>query len=146
MDLSRIKLDRSKPFSTSHGDGVIAPYWQGGLPFDLEDNLIEGILTEAQKADLAKKAARRKAKPEQEAVEEPEAPVNVNDENVEGVNLSLWLRGKEKYLPAHIRKAVKERYGVNKSNLVELAEFLVEQKVVPRSEVHPSILPPEAKD
>lgn len=167
-------LDRSRPHGQVYGETShnIAFTQRAlglqGWPYDAHGKLIEGALNPEQKKKLKEKrdaaAAQAKADAKKPAAkasaaelpqdeledhgERPAAPAAVvQEENLhDEVNLVMWLKGEVRYKPFEIQNALKARYKVNKPQLQAAALYLVEeQKVLPRSQVHPSILPPLPK-
>lgn len=157
------KLDRSRAYGEVSGENEHKIYYaQGALgiqswPYDAHGDLIEGALNKEQRAKLDEKRKQRKLNEEaaakapkvKEEVEETAADEEVDaaakkksDDDSE-INLEMWLKGEAKYTPLQLQGAVKQRYHVNKPHKQAIALFLVEEKkLIPRSLVHPSVLPP----
>ena len=158
MPLPIMRLDTSRPYGTVHGEHVHCAFEQKSLgmadlwPYDSHHNLIEDKLTVEQKKKLADKREAAANKPvevesvstEDEMLEPdavaPKAPVY--DESEE-VNLVQWLKGEARYKNHELQRALLKRFSVNKRDSREIARFLVEDKqILPRAQVHASILPP----
>jgi hypothetical protein len=158
MALPIEKLDTSRPYGSEHGEQLECAFRQKSLglvdlwPYDSHHNLIESLLTKEQKTKLTEKREAAKNKPVEPEVEStedellepdavaPKAPVY---DETEEVNLVMWLKGEARYKSHELQKAMLQRYKVNKRDHREIARWLVEEaKVLPRAQVHPSILPP----
>lgn len=160
-------LDTTRPFAYVAGESDIA-YSQKSLgiqswPYDAQHNLLERLLND----DHKKKLAERRELAGKSAAKEQPAPVDADalakaaaediaDKQVEkagdksddesDVNLLMWLKGEVRYKPFEIQNAIKARYGANKPKLQDAALYLVEEKnILPREQVHPSILAPLPK-
>ena len=58
------------------------------------------------------------------------------------VDLELWLKGAERYVPTKVFAAVKRRYAKRVTTFAEAVEFLVgEVKLVPPADVAPQLQP-----
>lgn len=161
-------LDRTRPHGEVFGEPAHqVKYTQNARkleawPYDAHYNLVEAALTPAQRDMLAamRKQAEEKAKAEPETVEDedvPPAAAAADDDELEpdadpnrvkdddGINLVLWLKGETKAKAPDVQKVLKARFGVNKPSTQQQALYLVEeQKLLPRDQVHRSILPPPA--
>lgn len=161
-------LDRTRPYGEVYGEHADqVKYTQPARkvqdwPYDAHEILVERALTPKQRDMLAamRKQAEEKAKAEPAPAEEdeveteasadgegadelePDAP-GVKDDD--GINLVLWLKGELKAKPTEVQKVLKARFGVNKPERTQQALYLVEeQRILPRDQVHKSILPPAA--
>lgn len=130
-----IELDRKRPFGTVHGEEE-AHFEQDGILFDAHGKCLEHRLTDAQKADVAKRLKReeatrrtrealRKQLVEDEGMDAAEAEAAI-DEAVStpesrdpdgdgkfqgnGVNLIAWARGQEKHPWPSVAKAFKDQH------------------------------------
>lgn len=158
MPLPIERLDTSRPYGSVHGEQLHCAFEQKSLgltdlwPYDSHHNLIEAILTDEQKKKLADKreaAANKPVEVESASTEddmlEPDAvaPKTPVYDETEEINLVMWLKGEAKYKNHELQRALLRRHSVNKRDTREIARYLVEEKqVLPRAQVHPSILPP----
>lgn len=136
----QIVLDRSKGFSTIHGERLsedphakVAAI-QGGLPFDVNDRLVPDdgrvtawsgiaadgkpvtyypLYTPEMRAVAMRRAERlKKGRVQIEPEEEPkDADPQAGTNDVDLVNLSQWLKGQEDYTKKQVADAVAARYG-----------------------------------
>lgn len=132
-----IMLDRSKPFSTIHGERLAddphckVAAMQNGLPFDVNDRLVpddgqtqrwNGIAADGKSviymplytSDMRMIAMRRLDRIKKGKVQvEPEEEVRDPSEtvNTDDINLSTWLTGQEDYKDHEIVAAVAQRFG-----------------------------------
>lgn len=154
MTLPVERLDRSRSFGTVHGpDAAKVRYRQAALglpdwPYDVHGKLMEAALTKEQRTKLTEKREAAKKAPPVEIAPEDDQPLDAPPEpkipaDEGAVNLVMWLRGEAKYRYADVQKAIRDRFHADKPYRLEAARYLIEdKKIVPRSEVHPSILPP----
>lgn len=163
-----ITLDRSKKFSTVHGDrGIDDPlyrvvYFQDGLPFDGAGHLVpddgiktpkdaiwEGqkivyhpLYTEHMRVTMAKKLtrlARAHAALEPEPEEaEPEANPETDSNDVD---LTAYLRGQVNYPPFKLFKAWRDRYSRSHTTVRALVEDAVfDERLITEEEVAPRLM------
>ncbi len=125
-----------------------------GWPYDAHGDLIEAALNDHQREVLAKRREQAAKNPKPPVPEQVEAiDEDIVDEEVteskepaddptEDINLVQWLKAEVRYRPLDVQNAVKKRYGVNKPSTQAIALYLVEEKkLLPRQQVHSSILP-----
>lgn len=164
-----ICLDRSKLFSTVHGDRhPTDPHYravtcQGGLYFDANDKLIPddgrrepfpGVTTDGKQTlycplyndDMRKLVARRLERLVRHgsfAAEPDEKPADPDESlpDTDLVNLTMWLKGEVEYPDHLIIRAVRERHFTNVKNLGEAIDFLCFVNKPPL--LHPRLLPPK---
>lgn len=142
--MSKIKLDKSRPHSTVHGDAEygLAAY-QDGLPFNHQGELIEKLVTPEMQPIVDKKL-RKLAKleaanaPKDSVQQDPPIPEPEDDEDedendgdsADEINFEQWLKDETKY-PWHLlAKEGKKRYSKVFSNSKELADFLVYEEQI----------------
>lgn len=148
----RLRMDRSRKFSTVHGESVPGDvnhgvfYKQDGLPFDAAGILVEARLTPDQRNLADHKIKKLKAvKPVKNEAGDDDEPAETEGAASDDVNFEAWLRGEVRYPPFTLFGAAKKRFQVNKTKIADLVEFLVfEQRVIPENEVSPKLLPREA--
>jgi len=156
MTLPIERLDRSRPHGSVHGErtnGIAFTQRALGIedwPYSAQGELIETLLSKtqrdklAEKRDAAENGSAPSTAPVTEAPEEeiePDAPKPVVDD--EDVNLEMWLRGEASYKWSKVQKAILRRFSANKPEKRQAALYLVEEKkLLPRAQVHTSILPP----
>ena len=149
-----MKLDRSLPFATVHGDRPpgdlhqAVEYFQHGLPFNAQGNLVQSLVD--ADPDLQKRAealGKRKAKADAviAALGDDEADVQITPTSShagDDVNLEAWLRKEAKYQWFAISSAIHKRYSVRVTNQEEAVRLLVcDEKLLPAEAVHPSLRP-----
>jgi hypothetical protein len=169
-DYSMIRLDRSRPFQTIHGDRTQGDphynvhFFQGNLPFDAQGALVppdpdrakpwvskdsEGkpitcypLYNEQMTKVLEAKLKRAAAVKAKDEVDDEEEDASEKLVNLaDEVNLEAWLRGQAKYEPHLIYAACKQRYHRSFTRLREVVEELVyDLKLVPEAEVSTDIL------
>lgn len=129
----KLKLDRSRPFATCHGEGLTHAFEQDGLPFDHQGELAEKqVKTPAQKA-LVEKKMRRLVKLQAGApssdpdLQEPPTPPDDDDEGNENaeMNFEAWLKDEVQYPQHVVFKEARRRFNKVFTNYKALAEFLV---------------------
>jgi hypothetical protein len=130
-----IMLDRSRYFSTCHGeitDHVF--YRQDTLPFDGAGHLVEKALDAAGQKLVAKRRAELAARGTDGEGETAKVDPNT-------VNLEQWLRREVKY-PFHvIQNVMRERHHKTVANFAQAVDFLVfEQKIIPEDQVAKDLL------
>lgn len=150
-----VTMDRSKPFSTVHGErGPGDPhrdvhFFQDGLPFSAQGHmlaeLVGAICTEQQQALAARKLKQVEAQMRARATAgdgggntKDEAGTELAPANPNDVNLDAWLRGTARYQWFSVSAAIKARYHKNVGNAANAVIFLVEEvKLVPAGEIAP---------
>lgn len=161
-----IRLDRSKKFSTVHGDRTLddphgsVVYIQDSLPFDGDGILVPDdgktepwdmvhdgqrirhfpLYTLAMREKLKRKIERvTKGLPKDEVSEHDDDAIK--EDAAEDVNLESWLRGEVKYPPFMIYAACKKRFSKNYTRLRDVLDDLVlDEKIIPESQVDPKLL------
>lgn len=142
-----VYLDRSRDYSTAHGDrDKDDPHYgiatmQNGLPFNHQDELmfdhpmVQSNPKLMQSADrLATKAARllaraRSAEPDDDDDIE-EGTDTLDDEPAEPVNLNAWARGIAEYQWQEVSNQVARKYGKRISNKFGAIELLLKEGAV----------------
>jgi hypothetical protein len=150
-----IILDRSKKFSTIHGERspddphYQVHFWQDDLPFDSNGELVaddgKTAVWDTVDPDDSKKTirhhplysekrrARLKAKQDRAAKAQVDHEPVVDEDSAEeeqaaassDVNLVAWLEGKARYKPYQLYAAAKVRYAKHYTRLRDLVEDLV---------------------
>lgn len=147
---ARLRLDKSRAYSTIHGERTpgdphqLAFYCQEGIHFDAQGLHIEHLLDEKTLALVEKRLKRQaKAAPKDDADEPEEGdgePASDKDSGAGEVNLELWLRGEAKYPWFAITKTVRDRYHQNISKQSDMVAFLVlDEKVVEVDQLDPQL-------
>lgn len=156
MSQVKVRMDKSRYFSTVHGDrGPDDPhakvnFYQDGLPFDAQGLLLVEAIPADDKAALAK-ADKLIKKASKNTVKTPPPPDGeVTDEtggaddddgdqsggNPDDVNLEAWLRGEQKYPWFAVTKAIRTRFAKNITKTEDAVAFLVnEQGIVAKENV-----------
>jgi|SRR5579859_128463 len=150
----RLRLDRSKPFSTIHGNRPsgdphqFAKFQQDGIHFDAQGLHIDALIgddDEGKKVrSLLEKRLKRqvKAMPKKDGAD-GEADGGPDDDSgpADGdVNLEAWLRGEASYDWFVITKTMRERFKVNLTKQLDVVEFLVsDQKILPVDQLDPKL-------
>jgi hypothetical protein len=140
------RLDRTRDYGTYCPPEPPAPgttqgafYNQDGLDFDHEGYVVEWRLSPEQREKLARKAAPKPPAPAAKpavAAGDGDEPPTVPNENDDGLNLEMWLRGEEDYPFPDVQKAVRARMNVWKTAKRDLILFLVEeQKLISTDEL-----------
>ena len=145
-----LKLDRSRPFSTVHGERTAGDphaqvhFFQNEFPFDAQGNLIldANLYTPDLKKRLDAKIKRlESSKGRVDEEEVPGAEDELEGETSDDVNLVEWLKGTVKYEQVFIFQAVAKRYSFKTQKLGAVVELLVfDEKLVPESEVAPALM------
>jgi hypothetical protein len=155
----KLRMDRSKPYSTVHGErppGDIhqnTHFFQDGMPFDaaghllldaIEDPKIKAIAERrlkklpAAKTDNARSAdgdgdGDDGSDVDNDAGGDTKPPASISPDDV---NLEAWLRGEETYPWFAITKAVRTRHGSNITKQADMVEFLVRDlKIIAEDQV-----------
>ena len=151
----KLRMDRSKPFGTVHGERLPGDvhqnthFFQDGMPFDAGGLLVYEAIEDPKIKALADRKLKKlpAAKPEadgdgaddddrdNDAGGDSTPPVSAPT-SPDDVNLEAWLRGEASYPWFAITKAVRERHSNNISKQAEMVEFLVRDlKIVPEDQV-----------
>lgn len=150
----RLRLDRSRPFSTIHGERApgdphqLAQSLQDGIHFDSHGLHIDELIGDDPKlralVDRKLKRQIKASAPEAEGSDADDADDGADDTGKTGgdnggdVNLEAWLRGEANYPWFQITKTVRERHSQNITKMFDMLEFLVgDLKIVPESELKP---------
>ena len=148
-DTHPLRLDRSRYFSSVHGDfDSRVRFFQDGLPFDAHGHLCAELCDAAPEAEIRNQKS--------ESGSENSGPASdfrlPTSDTAEGdVNLELWARGQARYVPGAVFAAIRERYNKSVTSFADAIEFLVDDaKLVPKHEAAPALLAqggvPEAKE
>lgn len=151
----KLRMDRSKPFATVHGERLPGDlhqnthFFQDSMPFDaaglliydaIEDPKIKAIADrKLKKMPAAKPAAEGDGDgaddddPDNGTGGDTKPPASTSPDDV---NLEAWLRGEMSYPWFSITKAVRERHSQNISKQADMVEFLVRDlKIIPEDQV-----------
>lgn len=155
----KLRMDRSKPFSTVHGERLPGDvhqnthFFQDSMPFDaagyliydaIEDPKIKAIADrKLKKLPAAKTSEPRSAEGDSDGDDGVDADTDAGgatsppaSTSPDDVNLEAWLRGEEAYPWFSITKAVRERHNANVSKQADMVEFLVRDlKIIPEDQV-----------
>lgn len=153
MSKKNLRMDRSKYFSTVHGERMPddehrnVHYVQDGLMYDASGSLIIELVPDNKRA--AVEAKIKKLNGEKSAV--PAVPQDDDvDDNGEGqsgeghdgegvsddeVNLESWLRGEQQFAWFKVAAAIRDRFKKQVANAADAVVFLVEENVVPPDQV-----------
>ncbi|MET4187617.1 hypothetical protein ABIB86_000434 [Bradyrhizobium sp. JR1.7] len=152
---SKLRMDRSKPFGTVHGERQPGDlhqnthFFQDGMPFDAHGLLIYEAIEDPKIKALADRKLKKlpAAKPAAEGDDDGAGDDDSDNDtggddtppassSPEEVNLESWLRGEASYPWFAITKAVRERHSNNISRQPEMVEFLVRDlKIIPEDQV-----------
>lgn len=157
-----IKLDRSKRFSTVHGDRTpndphyAVHFWQAGLPFDVNGNLVpddsgKELVTDDTFDDgrvirykhlwndamrtLRDRRTARIGKLQADA--EEAAELQEREDLTSDVNLEAWAKGEVQYLSAVLFNAAKARFGKHYTTQAQLLHDLIYEEELIREEEVP---------
>lgn len=158
-----IRMDRSKYFSTVHGerkpgdDHANVFFYQDKLPFNANGELVMEAVPEELKDAVERRIAKlNKSASAVPSVKRPEPAdddddagdtggdsegdddddkADENPSNGDDVNLEAWLRGTEKYQWFKVAAAIRDRYNRNVSNAADAVVFLVAEGLVPADQV-----------
>lgn len=145
--LLRLRMDKSKYFTTVHGERAgddphsKVQAYQDGLPFDAEGLVILELVPEDKKEMVERRMAKlNSVKSAVPAATQQEAPENAsnggNDDDDKGsdtsgdVNLESWLRGEARYPWFTVVAAIRSRFNKQVSNTTDAVTFLVEDEKV----------------
>jgi hypothetical protein len=134
-----LRLDRSKYHSSVHGEfqGPVR-FWQNGLPFDALGQLVINECDAEQIARADRKTPRSVSTPPSSSSDDDPPPL---DPPSGDVNLELWAKGEERYLPAKVFAAIRERYSKSVTTFGDAIEFLVnEARLIPKEQASPALL------
>lgn len=147
----RLRLDRSRPHGTIHGERPPgdrhqqAHFTQDGITFDsqgfhidelIEDDKVRALVDRRLKKQGAPKADDDDAGSDNAETDPP--PTGGGSPASTDVNLEAWLRGEEKYQWFTITKTVRERFSNNITKATEMIEFLIyDQKIIPEADLAP---------
>ncbi|HWW46321.1 MAG TPA: hypothetical protein VNZ94_00580 [Xanthobacteraceae bacterium] len=127
-----LKLDRSRPYATVHGDGADGvAFYQDDLPFDFHGKLVAAkvplhlrekverkLLRLAKLADTAGDELQNEGGP-------PDPTEDDDDDPGTDVNFEAWLKDEIKYQPQVLFSEARRRFNKTFSDFGALAEFLV---------------------
>jgi hypothetical protein len=157
MGAVRVTLDRSRDHATVHGErGPNDPhstvfFYQNGLPFDAEGNLIEthpdlqgdGKEAVKRRAIVTKLQTRAEKQAEKQAERETAvaAGETVDDDGLDDeagdaggdvkiVDLGKWARGEQKYMWTAVSNAITDKFKQRVVSKAEGIKLLVKQGVV----------------
>jgi hypothetical protein len=162
----RVRMDRSRSFSTVHGDRVPGDphcgvmYVQDGIPCDAEGYFIfdhPDMLKKGPEGDKRRKmaekhikramaaAAKVKARPPKAVDEDDEdgettdAETDDDDEDelLPAVNLGEWLRGRQEVEWNDVSQEIARTYKKRIAKIEDAVAFLVREGVCPRNELRP---------
>lgn len=149
MNTPQLRMDKSKYFSTVHGErtpddrhaGV--HFYQDGIPFDHDGlampEVIDGKDAKAQ-ATYQRKLRRLATTAGQSAEEDvAEKPADdddrdehdLDDRDVDDINLEAWARGDAQYPWFAVSAAIRKRYAKQVTSAADAIVFLVNEKVLP---------------
>lgn len=154
MSKKNLRMDRSKYFSTVHGERMPddehrnVHYVQDGLMYDASGSLIIELVPDNKRA--AVEAKIKKLNGEKSAV--PAVPQDDDDNGGEGqsgddggdegggssdddVNLEAWLRGEQQFAWFKVAAAIRDRFKKQVNNAADAVVFLIEENVVPPDQV-----------
>lgn len=154
-DSPQLRLDRSRHYSTVHGerspDDPIAGvhFFQDGLPFDAQEVFVDGFLDDANdKGGKARALVERRLRKlqGQATVADAEAEEIAGDPPLPGqkkedgndLNLVAWARGDAQYLFALVRDAIANRYSQKVKDQRGAVECLLDEKVVTEADLSPT--------
>ena len=147
------KFDRSK------AHGIVTPPEQGahfeqdGFYFTQEGELVEALMSPADKARVKNVALQREAARRAEdarlaflaengiAADDPDREKKVIEaartiaESGGGVDLVAWAKGEKAYPFAKVRKAAEEKYSFTATDTRSLVEFMIDAKKIAEGEV-----------
>ncbi len=162
----RVRMDRSRSFSTVHGDRVPGDphcgvmYYQDGIPCDAEGYFIfdhpdmqaKGPVGDKRRKMAEKHIKRAMAAAAKVRVKPPKA-VDEDDEDGEAtdteaedddeedllpaVNLGEWLRGRQEVEWNDVSQEIARTYKKRIAKIEDAVAFLVKEGVCPRNELRP---------
>lgn len=146
-----VTLDRSKAFSTVHGERTPGDphygvhFFQDGLPFNAGGELMMDKVPSELRELAARKVEKVKAQMASTKGAAGDGGASTSGGPPMGdpndVNLEAYLRGRMQYQWFAIVAAVRNRYHTTKQGKKDLIAFLVEEiKLIPRGEVAPDLL------
>jgi hypothetical protein len=139
-----LRLDRSRYFSTIHGEFENAiRHWQDGLPFDAHGQLCAEHCSAEQLAKADMKAPKRPTDDRGRTRDKASDPSSVlcPPSSDSEVNLELWAKGAARYPPFKVFAAIRERYSRSVSTFADAIEFLVnDAKLIPASQASKKLL------
>lgn len=153
MTNPRLRMDKSKVFSTVHGERTPGDFhagiffYQDGLPFDSQGFYVEGKLDDSNDADgklreLVDRRLRKlvnKQTPADADAEREEQLTAASAPSGRGgadeVNLEGWARGEDQYIFAEIRAAIKKRLGMHVKDTKNALEVLYDEKIVAETDL-----------
>lgn len=145
----RLRLDRSRPHSTIHGERApgdphqFAFFCQDGIHYDAHGLHLDHLIADDKTRQLVErrlkrqvKAASREEEPSEDGADAAPDPSEASDASF--VNIEAWLRGDAKYQWFAVTKAVRERFHQNITKLKDMVEFLVEdEKIIAEADLDP---------
>ncbi len=148
----RLRLDRSKPFATIHGQRhpddphLRAKFQQDGIHYDSEGLHIDSLIADDETRALVDRRLKRQARsaPKKDGAGEGSdgdpGDGSSGSSGDDDVNLEAWLRGEAQYQWFAITKLVRDRFKMNITKQADMVDFLVnEQKVIPLADVDPKL-------
>ncbi len=157
---ARLRLDKSRPYSTIHGERQpgdphqLTAFAQDGIHYDAQglhlDHLVEDDKTRAL-VDRRLKRQQKAARPNPDDGDDDGDDANVDQGQQNGdtaveVKLESWLRGEARYPWFAITKAARDRFHQNITKQVDMIIYLVEdEKIITEDELAPELkqlLPP----
>ena len=158
MSAPRLRMDRSKDFSTIHGERTPddpharVHFYQDGLPFDSQGYYLTGFLDDSSDPDgrlraLVERRLRKlegqtlPADADAEALDAEIAKAGAKGGAGQGddVNLESWARGEAQYIFGEVRTAIRKRFGqVVKDQKGAIELLAIDEKVVPEDQLAPA--------
>lgn len=156
VETPRLRIDKSKAFSTVHGERTPGDphanihFYQDGLPYNAQGFYVDGKLddTSDPEGKLRALVERRLRKLEGQSLP-ADADAELKDQiaaaNAPGgkgggddVNLEAWARGEAQYIFGEVRSAIKKRFGLNVKDAKAAVECLaLDEKIVPEEALAP---------
>lgn len=158
MVTPHVRMDKSKTFSTVHGDRAPGDphrdihFFQDQLPFDAHGMLVEGYFDDQNdkggklRALIERRLKKLSTKPAVEVADiggddddyEDDGEVSTAPERDDPneVNLESWLRGEAQYQFYAIRAAIQKRYSVVvKDQRAAIEALVLDERIVPEGEI-----------
>lgn len=144
--MTSLKLDRSRHFNQTSPpapspEGRIAHFSQDGFYFDVEGNIIDGMMSAEDRAryqqmkiemEAERKADEARRKAFAEAGIDPDSvtykTVRAESNEPDHVDLRQWVMRKQRYPWARVRDAIREKYQFVATSGDAARRFLVEDR------------------
>jgi hypothetical protein len=141
----KVRMDRSRDFSTVHGERpagdrhATVHFYQDKLPFDAAGFLIADHPDITENPELIALVERKLKKAAKQKIDAPgdEHDADSDDADNDTVNLEAWARGEQRVQWQDVSNAIAKRFTKRVVSKQAAIEFLIDEKVVSYENLSP---------